>query len=100
MQQITANLEDGEVSYRDFVAHSGTAEYSGDNAKINLDHLEGAGRFELALQIESDDVVISIGAVETRGQLNSWIRIRKPDSDTFGSNTDCEIWVGHRKPAN
>ena len=99
IQQVAAYLDDCGISYSDFVAHSGTAEYSGNTAKFNLDRFDRAGSFALPLPIEGDYVVISMEDVETRGELNTWIRIQNLDSDAFGSNTDCEIWVGRLKPA-
>ena len=100
IQQITAYLEDGGVSYHDFVAHCGTAAYAGGKASFDLNPSEGEGSIVLAVSLESDEVVISIEDVETRGNPNSWVRVRKPDSNTFGSDTECEIWVGSREPPN
>ena len=100
IQQITAYLDDGGVSYDDFVAHSGSAVYSDGKASFDLDPSEGDGSIVLAVRLESDEVVISIEDVETRGHPNSWVRVRKPNSNTFGSDTECEIWVGSRKPSN
>lgn len=94
IQQMTAYLEDGGVTYHDFVAHSGTAAYSDGEASFSLNHTAGPENIQLSLQVADDEVVIVIDGIETRGMLGSWIRVRKPGSDTFGSNTDCEIWVG------
>jgi len=94
--QIEAFREDGGVRYSDFVADTGTPSIQG--GQLVLQPTKSDGAVHVTFRRSSDRVIFTLEGVPTEGTLNSWTRLKKRESSTFGPDTECEIWFGTTEP--
>jgi hypothetical protein len=80
------------------VALAGVAAYSEGNVGFDLLPEAGGDTIEVTVRPEGDTLIFTAGGVQTPGKRNMWVRLNKADSNTFGSDTECEVWIGRVAP--
>ena len=94
--EIEAFQKDGGVIYPEFIMDSGTLELQGNQLLLPLQNTDKPLR--ITFERNNDQVTFRLQDVQTAGSLNSWTRLNKIDSYTFGPDIDCEIWIGTAEP--
>jgi hypothetical protein len=94
--QSEAFQEDGGVRYSDFVADTGTPSIQDNQFVLQFPQTDNAIR--VRFQRDGNQVGFTLQGVQTEGTLNSWTRLKKRDSSTFGPDIECDIWFGTTEP--